>query len=271
MPHRSINGCEYFYEVHGSGPETLAFGHGFLMTHRMWDAQIDALSDRYRCIVWDWRGQGQSSIPPTGYDVPDLARDVVALLDALDATPCHYVGLSMGGFVGVDLLTHHPEVLRSAMLLDTDAGAESTLHRLKYSAMLETVRRFGYDPVIGRTLPLLFGETFRREHPDALQRWADRITAQDPVGIVRAGHGIFRRDSRLVDLGTARTPTLLLTGAEDQTTPPERAAEAHAALPNSRFVIVPHAGHSSPIEQPAVVNTHLTEFLTSLPATERSV
>ena len=263
VPHLSINGCDYFYNTYGSGSETIAFGHGFLMTHRMWRAQVEALSDRYRCIVWDWRGQGQSSIPATGYDVPDLARDVVALLDALDATPCHYVGLSMGGFVGFELLTRHAHVLQSAALLDTAASAETLRDRLKYTAMLETVRRLGYDPVIDRTVSLLFGDTFRREHPERVARWAERITAQDPRGIVPAGHGIFRRENRLVDLGTARMPTLMLVGAEDRTTPPEKARDAHDALPNSRFVIVPHAGHSSPVEQPDAVTHHLRQFLTA--------
>jgi pimeloyl-ACP methyl ester carboxylesterase len=261
MPHRAINGCSYFYDEYGSGPETIAFGHGFLLTHRVWEAQIRALSDRYRCIVWDWRGQGRSSAPESGYDVPTLARDAVALLGALDATPCHYVGLSMGGFVGFDLLTRHANVLQSAILLGTDAADESLPRRLRYTLMLETVRRLGWDAVLQQALPLLFGPTFRHEHPEAVAQWAARIATQDPEGIARAGYGIFRRENRLVDLGTARTPTLLLVGSEDRATPPARSRDAHEALPNSQWTILPRAGHSLPIERPEAVTRHLRSFV----------
>ena len=261
MSHLHVNGCTYFYQDTGTGDETIVFGHGFLMTHRMWDAQIDALSDRYRCVAVDWRGQGQSEVTDGGYDVPDLARDLVALIDTLDLGRVHYVGLSMGGFVGFDLLAHHADVLRSAVLLDSSAEAEPTMQRLKYRAMLEAVKRLGYDAVMDRVVPILFGPTFRREHPDAVQTWIERITAQDRTGIYRAGRAIFDREGVLSRLGQARTPTLLLVGADDVATPPKRSERANDALPNSRLVILPNAGHSSAVERPTAVTEHIKTFL----------
>jgi pimeloyl-ACP methyl ester carboxylesterase len=262
MPHVSVNGCEYFVRDQGSGPETIVFGHGYLMTHRLFDEQVAALKDDYRCIAFDWRGQGMSEITTGGYDVRDLARDVDALLDALDIEKCHYVGLSMGGFVGFRLLAHYGDRLHSAILLDSDAGAESRWRWMKYQAMIAMVERFGYDSVMDRVIPLMFGETFRREHPDEVERWTERITAQDPRGICAAGRGIFSRESVLPLLGQARTPTLLIVGGEDVTTPPEKTATAHDALPNSRMLIIPHAGHSSAVEQPDTVTNAIRTFIT---------
>ena len=264
MPTLSVNGCTYFYEEIGSGDETIVFGHGYLMTHRLWPSQIEAFRDTYRCIVFDWRGQGQTEIPESGYDVPNLARDAAELIRSLDASPCHYVGLSMGGFVGFHLLTDHAPLLRSAALLDTSAEAEPLTTRLKYEAMLQTVRRIGYDPVLPRVLPILFGPDFRRNRSDEVKRWTDIITSQDREGIYRAGRGIFRRKSHLAALGGARTPTLLLTGAEDVATPPDRARKAHDALPNSQFLLLPGAGHSSAIERPEAVTNHLRTFWADL-------
>jgi len=261
MSYVTANGCEYFVREVGDGPETIVFGHGYLMTHRMWDAPIEALKDRYRCVAFDWRGQGLSEITTGGYDVPNLARDVVALFDALEIDRCHYVGLSMGGFVGYRLLVDHADRLHTAAILDSDAGAESVRPWLKYEAMLAWVEHYGYDRIIGSVIPLMFGDTFRREHPDEIETWTDRITAQDPRGIVPAGRGIFRRTSVLPRLGTARTPTLVAVGAEDRTTPIEKTVAAHDALPNAEMLIVPHAGHSAPIEQPQTVTTALHRFL----------
>lgn len=257
----SVNGCRTFVKDVGDGPETIVFGHGYLLTHRLFDAQIDALRDRYRCIAFDWRGQGESEITEGGYGVDALADDVVALLDAMDVGRCHYVGLSMGGFVGYRLLVHHADRLLSASILDSDAGAEPALQRIRYEGMLAVVERFGYGPVIDRVVPLMFGETFRREQPDAVREWTDRITQQDPEGIVPAGRGIFRRNSILPRLGQVRTPTLVLVGAEDRTTPPEKSAAAHDALPNSQMLIVPQAGHSSCIERPDAVTDALETFI----------
>ncbi|WP_179862288.1 alpha/beta fold hydrolase [Longibacter salinarum] len=261
MPYVTVNGCEYFVKDTEEGPETIVFGHGYLMTHRLFDAQVDALSDSYRCIAFDWRGQGMTQITTGGYDVRDLARDVASLLDAMDVDRCHYVGLSMGGFVGFRLLAHYGDRLHSAVLLDSDAGAESMLRWLKYQAMLTMVEHFGYDSVIDRVIPLMFGETFRREQPEAVEMWTERITAQDPRGIVPAGRGIFSRESALPLLGKARTPTLLMVGGEDVTTPPEKTAAAHDALPNSKMLIVPQAGHSSAVEQPEAVTHAIRRFL----------
>ena len=257
-----VNGCDYAVYDTGTGPDTIVFGHGYLMTHRLFDAQVEALKDEYRCVAFDWRGQGNSEITTGGYDVRDLAQDVVGIMDALGIDNAHYVGLSMGGFVGFRLLAHYGDRLRSAILLDSDAGAESTWRWLKYQAMLTMVETVGYDSVMGRVLPLMFGETYRREHPDAVKQWAERIKAQDPKGIVPAGRSIFSRESTLPLLGKARTPTLVAVGSEDVTTPPEKTATAHDALPNSEMLIIPHAGHSSPVEQPEAVTKAIRRFIT---------
>ena len=108
----------------------------------------------------------------------------------------------------------------------------------------------------------MFGDTSLRERPEEVKAWAERIKTQDPRGIVAAGRGIFSRESVLPFLGTARTPTLIAVGAEDKTTPPEKSATAHDALPNSEMLIIPHAGHSSPVEQPDAVTQAIRRFIT---------
>lgn len=263
MPRLTVNDCQYFYEDVGSGPETIVFGHGFLMTHRMWQSTIAAFRDRYRCIVFDWRGQGWSSVTKDGYEVLALCEDLIQLIDELDVGPFHYVGLSMGGFVGFRLLLRQPNGLRSAALLNTQAGAESGGDRLRYEAMLFTARYVGYGPVIDRALPMLFGPAFLNDpaRQDDIERWKGIIMSNDRVGIYRAGQGIFRRPSVLPLLGAVQHPTLLLAGADDVSTPAEAMRTAHDRIPGSEFVVLPATGHSSPIEQPDAVNDTLRRFI----------
>lgn len=121
MPHISVNGVTLHYEEQGSGAETVVFVHGLLMNHRMFDAQIEVLKTNYRCIAFDLRGQGQSEVTRSGYDMDNLTTDTAALIEALQCGPCHFVGLSMGGFIGMRLAIHHPHLLRSLSLLETSA------------------------------------------------------------------------------------------------------------------------------------------------------
>src|SRR3954452_757348 len=119
MPRLRVNNAELHYTDTGGGPETIVFAHGVLWDGRMFDAQVAALRDRYRCITFDFRGQGQSEVTASGYDMDTLAEDAAALIQTLGVAPCHFVGLSMGGFIGMRLAVRRPELIQSLMLLET--------------------------------------------------------------------------------------------------------------------------------------------------------
>ena len=82
MPKLQINDAEIYFEEHGAGPETIVFAHGLLWSGRMFDNQVNALQDRYRCITFDFRGQGQSEVTKSGYDIDTLTEDAAALIEA---------------------------------------------------------------------------------------------------------------------------------------------------------------------------------------------
>jgi pimeloyl-ACP methyl ester carboxylesterase len=109
VPFKQINGARLYYEESGSGSETIVFSHGLLMSGEMFSEQVKALCDRYRCICYDHRGQARSEVTKSGYDMDSLTEDAASLIHELDAAPCHFAGLSMGGFVGMRLAIHHPE------------------------------------------------------------------------------------------------------------------------------------------------------------------
>lgn len=264
MPDVPIRGCRYHYVDEGAGPETIVFGHGYLMTHRMWREQIRALAPRYRCLAFDWRGQGQSEVTRGGYAIPDLARDAAAFIRAVAGGPVHYVGLSMGGFVGFHLGAEHADVVRSLTLLDTRAAPEPLANRLRYYAMLVTARTLGYGAVIDRVLPLMFGATSMREREALVREWTPVIESNPLPGVFRSGFGVFGRPDVGPSLATVTVPTLLGAGAEDTVTPPVCVERAAAAIPGSRLVTFPAAGHSSPLEAPEAVTAAITAFLADL-------
>lgn len=263
MPTIRLNGCKYFYQDVGQGPETIVFGHGFLMTHELFAHQVSALQNRYRCIALDWRGQGRSQVTADGYEVPQLCDDVVTLIELLELGPVHYVGLSMGGFVGYHLALRRPDLLRTLTLMDTTADAEQDAARRRYAAMLWTLRLLGYGPLRRRVLPLFFGPHFRHDpyRRGIRERWERILVSHDRRGAFRAGMAIFSRSSVADRLAEITTPTLVLVGAQDETTPLDAARRTAEAVPDAQLAVIPEAGHSAPVENPDAVTAALEAFL----------
>ena len=263
MPVRTINGALINYEETGTGPETIVFSHGLLMSGEMFRGQVEALSTRYRCICYDHRGQGRSEVTESGYDMDALAADAAALIRELGAAPCHFAGLSMGGFVGMRLAIHHPELLRSLILMDTSADPEPEQNKGPYRRLALVGRWLGFRPVVKPVMKIIFGRTFLADPARASERrrWRDHLMKLNRIGTRRAAHGVIDRAGVYGELGKIRSPTLILVGDEDVATVPARAERLRQAIKGSKLVVIPGAGHSSSIEQPALVTKAMETFL----------
>lgn len=267
MPQLTVNGVALYYEDTGGSHPAIVFSHGLLMSSRMFAAQIAVLKDRYRCIAYDHRGQGRSGDPGGDrHDMDTCYADAVALIEALNAAPCHFVGLSMGGFVGMRLAARRPDLLASLTLLETSADSEPAENMPRYRALSWVARTFGMRVVVGRVMPILFGKTFMADPAmtDVRASWRREIASR-PRGIVRAVRGVIDRDGVADEIRSVRVPTLVVVGDEDTATPPPKAQRIHERIAGSRLATVANAGHSSPVEKPAAVTQLLSEFLSTLP------
>lgn len=264
MPVAATNGTELSYVESGAGPQTVVFSHGLLMNQQMFDAQRHALEPNYRVIGYDHRGQGDSA-PAAPYDMDTLTEDAAGLIQATQAGPCHFVGLSMGGFVGLRLAARYPELLRSLTLLNTSASPEPLSKRLRYRAMQAVVSLFGPGPLIGQVLPVMFGRSFLADsaRADVRERWIHHVRSL-PRRIVGPVGGVIARDSVLDELKYIRCPTLVLTADEDHTTPPAEAERIARLVTGARLLRLPACGHTSAVEAPAAVNQALLDFYAEL-------
>ena len=267
MPKLRVNGAEIYYEDVGSGSQTIVFAHGLLWSCRMFDGQVTALKDRYRCISFDFRGQGQTEVTKDGYDMDTLYEDAAALIETLNLAPCHFAGLSMGGFIGMRLAARRPELLRSLILMETSADPEPTENIPRYRQLGMVARYTGLRPVAGRVMPIMFGRTFMSDPTRAADRklWQQRMAGNDRKGILNALNGVIERQPIYDELGYVTLPTLIMVGDEDVATIPAKAQRIHGAIVGSRLVTIPHAGHTSSVEQPQAVTAAIEEFLASLP------
>ncbi|WP_419907658.1 alpha/beta fold hydrolase [Hoeflea sp.] len=263
MPIININGTNIHYIDEGSGAETVVFSHGLLMNGGMFAAQMAALKGRYRCIAFDHRGQGKSAVTDDGYDMETLTEDAAGLIEALSLAPCHFVGLSMGGFVGMRLATRRPELLRSLTLIETSAEPEEKANVPRYRMLNFVARWFGLNIVAGQVMPIMFGQTFLNDSDRAEEkaRWRQSIVSNDRIGITRAVKGVVDRASVADEIKQIDMPVLIIVGEEDVATVPEKSEKMHAAIAGSKLVRIDRAGHSSTIEAPQDVNRALEQFL----------
>jgi 3-oxoadipate enol-lactonase len=265
MPSIKVNGVELFYTESGSGPEAIVFSHGLLMDHTMFEHQRAAFDSRYRVIAYDHRGQGQSADPGSGYDMETVAQDAADLIKGLHAAPCHFAGLSMGGFVGMRLAARHPELIRTLTLMNTGSQKESLYNRLRYGFLAQLVKVVGTSPFVGIAVKELFGKTTRNSTDPAkkemLREWTAKLSAR-PKNTAHALMGVMNRpEFSATELKAIRCATLIMTGEDDNAQVPAQSEKLAASIPNSRLVRIPGAGHSSSLEAPEAVTQAMREFI----------
>lgn len=261
-----INNVDLHVADSGDGAVAVVFAHGLLFSGAMFDPQVAALNRRYRCVAYDHRGQGRSAVPKTGYDMDTLTNDAIGLIEALDIGPCHFIGQSMGGIVGLRLAIQRPDLLRSLTVIGASADAETTQSLSRYRKLNFIARWLGLKAAAGRVMPILFGQTFLNDPARIKERnfWCRQIAAGDRIGTTRAVAGLVNRNSVSDQLKTIKIPTLIITGEEDAAVMPERTKRIHRHITGSKLVHIAHAGNSLPLETPDAVNTAINQFLETI-------
>ena len=278
----SVNGTKLLVEQVGSGAETVVFSPSLFTNKELFDPLVGALSDDFRCIRYDHRGQGESGL---GAPQPSLAllgteglyEDAEALLDQLGIDSCHWVGASVGGFVGIRLAVRHPERVRSLALIGMSTRQASRGDMLQINLFAWLVRASSWLGPLGagmrgriaaQSMKNLLGPTFMSDPARAEDRemWRQRWAAQlipEAVPMVRQVFGTAGNPPEL--LAQVQAPTLVVVGEEEYGGTGE-AQEAQQAIPNARLVTVPRAGHMVLVEQPEVGATAIAEFIRGVEA-----
>jgi len=262
MPYLTIRGLDLYYEERGTARETIVFSHGLLMNLRMYDAQIKDLSQTYRCIAYDHPGQGLSDVPDGPMIDMETCYDVAAtLIETIGGGPVHFVGLSMGGFVGLRLASRRPDLIKTLTLIDTSAEAEPSKNLAGYRRMIAVARTFSPSVLAGKVMPILFGDEFLNDPARESQRafW-EHMLRQNRRSIYKAVNGVIYRPSIVAETRQSKIPTLVIHGANDRAIS-RRQAENLAELTQGEFLLIQGSGHSPTIEAPETVSRALHAFI----------
>jgi 3-oxoadipate enol-lactonase len=244
------------HEVTGDGPP-LVLSNSLGATLRMWDPQVEPLSQSFRVIRYDQRGHGGSDTPPGPYSLEDVGRDVVELLDHLNIETAHFAGLSLGGMTGMWLGTNAPERIDRLVLLCTSAKmgpAQMWIDRAKL------VREQGTEAIVDPTFERWFTEDYRKAN-DLSDLRAMYVDDVDDEGYASCCTIIEKMD-QIDALPNIAAPTLVIAGAQDPATPPADHAEVIAgAIPRARLEVLDPGAHLVNVERPDAVNDLILEHL----------
>jgi 3-oxoadipate enol-lactonase len=241
------------------GPDdapVLVMANSLGTTLHMWDEQAPALSAHFRLLRYDHRGHGGSPVPPGPYEIDDLGRDVLALLDRLELERVSFCGLSIGGMAGMWLASEAPERVGLLVLCCTSARVAPDV----YDSRARTVREHGVGAVADAVLERWFTPAFREDNPDVVE-WAGRMLRGTPAeGYAGCCEAIRDMDLR-GRLGEIRATTLVIAGAGDPAIPPDHAELLRDSIPEARLEVIPQAAHLANVEQPEAVATAILDHL----------
>jgi 3-oxoadipate enol-lactonase len=226
-------------------------------THRMWDAQLADLEQRFRVVRYDTRGHGASPAPDGPYGIDDLADDLVALLDRLGIAKAHLVGLSLGGMTVMRVAIRNPERVQRLALLCTGAQLPPASAWTERAAL---VRAQGSASVAAAVVQRWFTPAYLEANPGVRSAYEQMIAATSAEGYAACCEAIAELDLR-EQLSTITAPTLAIAGADDPATPPAKLEEIVARIPGARLLTVPQAAHLANAEQPATITPALIEHL----------
>lgn len=257
----AVEGAQLYYEVFGAGPPLVLLHAGWL-DRRVWDAQIADLAGRFTLLRYDLRGFGRSSLPRQPYsDVQDL----YGLLAALRIGRAALVGLSLGGMLAIDFALANPAMVSALVLAGaglrgfTPSPEDEATART--AAMLEAVRAGQRERALDLFVELWVDGPGRQAAP-AVRDLVRAIAADYTFAHLAPGAPPPAQvPSAIERLASIRAPTLVLVGEHDQPQIQEIAGLLEVEIAGARRVLLPGAAHLPNLEQPALFNRAVLEFL----------
>ncbi len=228
--------------------EPIVFVPGLLCTETLFAPQIVAFADR-PLMVADHRRH--NAIREIAGAVLEEAPDRFAL-----------AGLSMGGYVALEIIRLAPERVSRLALLNTTARPDTPEQTARRKELIEAAKTGHFDTVGPALFPTFVHEN-RAEDAELRQTVLDMAAETGPDAFVRQQTAIMNRDDARARLPEIACPTLVIVGDGDRLTPPDRAEEMHQAIPGSRLDVISNCGHLSTLEQPEALIASLTGWLNS--------
>lgn len=260
MAHVRVGDISVHYELSGEG-SAVVLVHGLGNDLHLWDDVAGRLERHHRVLRYDVRGFGESDKPPGPYSMEQMAADLCGLLDALDLSEAHVLGMSMGGVVAQRMALDFGSRVTSLVLVSTssEVGERARDAWLRLAGLIES-RGFNLrNADASRGFSAQFAERF----PDVVAAMGRRNAANDPRAYAAAARaaGDYRWTA---ELASVTCPVLIFQGLDDRLTPPGGSVKMQRALPNARLLLVEGVGHNLQAERPDLLANAAIAFFAGI-------
>jgi pimeloyl-ACP methyl ester carboxylesterase len=252
--------AEIVYWVLGDGPPVILL-HPFPASHEFWLPVAEALSSRYRVILPDLRGHGESTVGEGPATMQKHATDLACVMDDADIGRAPLIGVSIGGYILLEFWRRYCSRVAALGLCNTKAPADNAEARAGRLQAANDVLERGTEPFLESMIPRLMGKTTRETRPDLVAGALRMMRQMSPEDIAEVQRGMADRPDSVDILKTINVPTLLVTGDEDIVTGINETQLMHQHIRGSELRVIPKAGHYSPWEQPQEAGRIVRQFL----------
>jgi len=252
--------AEIAYRVVGEGPPVVLL-HPFPVNHEFWLPVAQMLATRYRVILPDMRGHGDSGVGEGPATVEKHAADIARVMDAADVGRAPLVGVSIGGYALFEFWRRHRGRVAALGLFNTKAPADSAEARAGRLAAANEVLERGTEPFFESMIPRLLARSTRETRPDLVDGALRMMRKMSPEDVTQVQRGMAERPDSVDTLKTINVPTLVVTGNEDILTGVNEAELMRQHISGSQLRVIPKAGHYSPWERPDETGKLLRQFL----------
>ena len=262
--HRIKSGdAEIVYWTLGDGSPVVLL-HPFPVNHEFWLPVAEVLATRYRIVLPDLRGHGESGVGDGPATMEKHAADIAHVMDDANVGRAPLVGVSIGGYALFEFWRKHRGRVAALGLFNTKAPADGPEARAARLQAANDVVERGTEPFFDSMVPKLMAKTTREMRPDLVDGALRMMRKMSPEDVAQVQRGMAARPDSIETLKTINIPTLLVTGDEDQMTGVNEAELMRQHIPGSQLRVIPKAGHYSPWEQPQDAASILRQFLDGL-------
>jgi pimeloyl-ACP methyl ester carboxylesterase len=269
MPLASVNGIDLYYEQAGDG-FPLVLSHEFAGDYRSWEPQVKFFASRYRVVTYNQRGYPPSSVPSdaASYTNEQLVGDLRRLLAFLGIRRAHLAGLAMGATVALNFGIAYPEMVASLTIGGSGTGTINREDFLRRTHMLaDILEQKGMEGLISHMEGLPARLILRHKSPNKWETFLRNVREHSPVACAHLLRGVLIRRKTVFELEAnlkaLKVPTLILVG--DQDVPSlEPSIFMHRHIPFSGLAVFPMSGHTLNTEEPDLVNSVMSAFLTAV-------
>ncbi len=259
-----VNGFDLSYDDVGKGKVPIIFLHGFPFDKSTWELQLEFLKFKYRLIACDIRGFGQSKDEDSPLSIDLFGDDLIAFMDELDISKAIVCGLSMGGYIALNVEKRFPERVEALILCDTQCIPDSPEVKKKRYQTIEEIESNGVAEFNEGFIKKVFHKDSFTNNKEVVEQLKTVVSANSQHIIVQGLVALAEREETCSSLKDIAIPTLIICGREDEVTPLAQSESMNSAIRGSVLNVIENVGHVSNLEHPHEFAKHISDFLSGL-------